>query len=328
MGRLSGPVTADLRIPSLGHLRDIINLSRQATADLNCHARLLAVSQATRQFHLAAGLAAEKVHVVYNGVDLDEFRPRTAVGLSSSRARPAARYATGRHDRPNRPAQGTGRVVAGCRGDRRPVAQRPLSDRGPTALREGRIAAVRGATCTRHVGWTAAGGGFTFSGSAATSDTLLSELTLLVHPARQEPLGRVLLEAAAAGMAIVATDVGGTSEIFPPEQHAARLGAARRSAGPGPRRRRIARRPGLAALLGRCRPPPGGRAVRHPHVDRQAAPTLSRLRVDWRTASCRTQTGGRWANAHSCTKLAVGKSSNRLPLGPSLQRLGIRRSSL
>ena len=46
---------------------------------------------------------------------------------------------------------------------------------------------------------------------------------MLVHPARQEPLGRVLLEAAASGVAIVATDVGGTPEIFPPSSGAARL---------------------------------------------------------------------------------------------------------
>ena len=52
---------------------------------------------------------------------------------------------------------------------------------------------------------------------------LLGELSLLVHAARQEPLGRVLLEAAAAGVPIIATDVGGTQEIFPPEQIAARL---------------------------------------------------------------------------------------------------------
>ena len=31
-------------------------------ADLNCHRRLLAVSQATRSFHLAGGIAAEKTH--------------------------------------------------------------------------------------------------------------------------------------------------------------------------------------------------------------------------------------------------------------------------
>ena len=48
-------------------------------------------------------------------------------------------------------------------------------------------------------------------------------MTLLVHPARQEPLGRVLLEAAATGTAIIATDVGGTREIFPPEGASASL---------------------------------------------------------------------------------------------------------
>jgi glycosyltransferase involved in cell wall biosynthesis len=62
-----------------------------------------------------------------------------------------------------------------------------------------------------------------FLGLRADVDQLLREVTILVHPARQEPLGRVLLEAAASGVAVVATDVGGTREIFPPESRAARL---------------------------------------------------------------------------------------------------------
>jgi glycosyltransferase involved in cell wall biosynthesis len=74
---------------------------------------------------------------------------------------------------------------------------------------------------------TAAGGALAgrlhFLGFRLDVDRILSELTLLVHPARQEPLGRVLLEAAAAGVAVIATDVGGTREIFPPECRAARL---------------------------------------------------------------------------------------------------------
>ena len=80
MGRLAGPVAAELNLPSIAHLRDIIRLSRRAVADLNCHSRLLAVSEATRQFHLTGGLAAEKTHVLYNGVDLDRFRPRPPTG--------------------------------------------------------------------------------------------------------------------------------------------------------------------------------------------------------------------------------------------------------
>ena len=40
-----------------------------------------------------------------------------------------------------------------------------------------------------------------------------NEIDLLVHPVNQEPYGRVLLEASAVGVPIVATDVGGTAEI-------------------------------------------------------------------------------------------------------------------
>jgi glycosyltransferase involved in cell wall biosynthesis len=42
---------------------------------------------------------------------------------------------------------------------------------------------------------------------------IMGEIDLLTHPANQEPFGRVLLEASAAGVSIVATDVGGTAEI-------------------------------------------------------------------------------------------------------------------
>ena len=55
-------------------------MSRQAIADLNCHSRLLAVSEATRQFHVAQGLAGEKTFVLYNGIDLEQFRPRPPTG--------------------------------------------------------------------------------------------------------------------------------------------------------------------------------------------------------------------------------------------------------
>jgi glycosyltransferase involved in cell wall biosynthesis len=43
--------------------------------------------------------------------------------------------------------------------------------------------------------------------------TILCDIDLLVHTARQEPLGRVLLEASALKCPIVATSVGGTPEI-------------------------------------------------------------------------------------------------------------------
>src|SRR5690606_31182311 len=69
MARLSGPVVAELNMPSIGHVRDIVGLSRQAIADVNRHRRLLAVSQATRAYHIDQGFDAERIAVLHNGVD-------------------------------------------------------------------------------------------------------------------------------------------------------------------------------------------------------------------------------------------------------------------
>ena len=78
--RISGPVAAELRLPGIGHLRDIAKLSRQVVEDLNTHSLLIAVSRATRDFHVGQGLDAPKCVVVHNGVDLDEFHPRPKTG--------------------------------------------------------------------------------------------------------------------------------------------------------------------------------------------------------------------------------------------------------
>src|SRR6185369_11888616 len=80
MGRLSGPVATEMQLPSIAHLRDIVGLSARAIADLDQHRRLLAVSQATRDYHVARGLTANKTFVAYNGVDLLRFQPRQPTG--------------------------------------------------------------------------------------------------------------------------------------------------------------------------------------------------------------------------------------------------------
>jgi glycosyltransferase involved in cell wall biosynthesis len=217
MGRLSGPVAAEVGVASLSHLRDILRLSKQAVGDLNGHRRLLAVSEATRDFHRAGGVEAEKLHVVYNGVDLEVFRPAPRTGYLHREL--------------------------GLRGDAHLVGTI-----GQICLRKGQDVLVRAARQNAdqlpNVHYLIVGerhsrknescafeenlhgqldGQVHFLGPREDVARLLGELTLLVHPARQEPLGRVLLEAAAAGTPVIATHVGGTAEIFPPELDAARL---------------------------------------------------------------------------------------------------------
>ncbi len=221
MGRLAGPVAHELHVPGIAHLRDIVGLSRQAIADLNCNTRLLAVSEATQQFHVERGLSAEKTHVLHNGVDLDRFRPRPKLGyLHRELNLPADAMLAGTIGQISlRKGQDLLIQAARLLSERLPrlhfliVGQR-FSEKAESRRFEDDLYAAAGSSLA---------GRLHLLGTRDDVDRLLGELTLLVHPARQEPLGRVLLEAAAAGVAVVATEVGGTPEIFPPECQAAQL---------------------------------------------------------------------------------------------------------
>ncbi len=80
MSRIVGPVATQCGLRSIGHLRDIFTLSNQAVDDVNANHRLVAVSNATRRFHEAQGIASEKCVVLYNGVDLEQLQPRWPTG--------------------------------------------------------------------------------------------------------------------------------------------------------------------------------------------------------------------------------------------------------
>jgi glycosyltransferase involved in cell wall biosynthesis len=236
MGRLSGPVIAAVGVPSLAHLRDIVRLSPQAVRDVNCHRRLLAVSHATREYHLQGGLAAEKTFVLYNGVDLQRFRPQTPTGCLHRELglQPHARLVAAIGQIGLR--KGFDVLLQAAQYVRLSSLARSNSQVGKPDVLGGDIHYVligqrwsdkdESRRFEQNLHEQAAGplsGHVHFLGRREDVDRLLCEFALLVHPARQEPLGRVLLEAAAVGTAIIATDVGGTCEIFPPETNSARL---------------------------------------------------------------------------------------------------------
>jgi glycosyltransferase involved in cell wall biosynthesis len=221
MGRLAGPVAAALGLPSMAHLRDIVRLSRQAINDLNCHTRLLAVSQATRDYHVAAGLCGAKTHVLYNGVDLARFAPRPPtgdlhreLGLPPDALLVGAIGQIGLRKGHDLMVEAAIRLAARLPGVHFLIVGGRFSDKDESRAFEQHLHAAADGPLR---------GRLHFLSVRNDVPRILNELTLLVHPARQEPLGRVLLEAAASGMAVIATDVGGTREIFPPSSHCARL---------------------------------------------------------------------------------------------------------
>jgi glycosyltransferase involved in cell wall biosynthesis len=213
MGRLLGALGDDFPIPRVAHLRDIIGLSHAAVADLNRNDRLIAVSTATRDFHVAQGLDGGKTDVIYNGVDCGEFRPREKTGaLTAELGLPDSAFLVltigqiGLRKGQDLLADAAVRlrdslpqlhyVVVGERNSNKQESidfERSLVQRFDDAGMRHRLHRL---------------------GYRDDVPRLMNEADLLVHPAHQEPLGRVLLEAAASGLPIVATDVGGTREIL------------------------------------------------------------------------------------------------------------------
>ncbi len=213
MSRLTGALSSQLPVPCSGHLRDIIKLSRATIRDLNQNRHLIAVSNATREFHISQGLQPEFVTVCYNGVDTDRFFPRPAsgylkkelglaletrlcltigqIGLRKGQdilAKAAAILA-------EEGDQKTHFLIVGERYSKKQESidfDQALTSAFEIPELEGRLHRL---------------------GYRDDIDLLMNEADLLVHPAKQEPLGRVLLEAIAGGLSIIATDVGGTSEI-------------------------------------------------------------------------------------------------------------------
>jgi glycosyltransferase involved in cell wall biosynthesis len=220
MARVAGPVTAEFGVPGLGHLRDIVNLSRQAVSDVNTNRRLAAVSHATREFHVARGIDAAKCVVLHNGVDLDAFQPQQPSGYLHQELNlpPQAQLVATIGQLGARKGTSTVLCAARCIVGECPnvhwliVGERTSEKQEAHDYESRLVAAARQAPLDGRVH---------FLGWRHDVPKLLNECMLVVHAAEQEPLGRVLLEAAASGVAVVATDVGGTREIFPNERDGA-----------------------------------------------------------------------------------------------------------
>jgi glycosyltransferase involved in cell wall biosynthesis len=213
MGRLTGAAASQLHIPCTAHLRDILNLSTAAVADLNRNRRLVAVSHATRDFHVAQGLAGSRVDVIYNGIDCAAFAPRAATGWLKAELRlPADAFLIAAIGQIGL-RKGLD-VLAGAA----VVNRDRLLGAHYLIVGERHSAKPESVTFERSLIECFADAGMSdrlhMLGRRSEVPRLLNEIDLLVHPARQEPFGRVLLEAAASGVPIVASDVGGTREML------------------------------------------------------------------------------------------------------------------
>lgn len=219
MSRLLGQLGADHPgFIRTGHLRDIIRLNRTVIGDLNNNQQLIAVSAATRQFHIDQGLSEANCQVIYNGVDTDEFRLRDRLEMRAKLLPKIASDATMILNvgqiclRKGQPAladcvcellnerDDLHLVIVGTRHSAKFESaefERSIRAKFQVASREQNL----------HV-----------LGHRNDVASLMNAADLLAHVAHQEPFGRVLLEAAASRLPILATNVGGTSEMLGPNE--------------------------------------------------------------------------------------------------------------
>lgn len=217
--RICGPIASQLKLPSLGYLRDIMKLSKQAMADINELDRIIAVSKATRDWHCCRGIDLEKTFVVYNGVDTETFFPSAT--FEQSNARCPIRHELGIST--DAPVllfvgqigirKGVDTLVGAFQIAARSLPNAHLlivgqrhSQKQEAIEFENRLHVQTDSSTYRpKIHWL---------GARSDVADLMRASTILVHPARQEPLGRVLLEAMASGLPIITTRVGGSAEIL------------------------------------------------------------------------------------------------------------------
>jgi glycosyltransferase involved in cell wall biosynthesis len=210
MGRLTGALATDMGVPATAHLRDIVGMTRRAVEQLNANRALVVVSQAVRDFHAAQGVDASRMHVVYNGVHAEPASGGTSLRDELGLPADAFLVAT------------IGQICLRKAQDIFAKAAVLAAPRMPNAhflmIGERYSAKTESALYEEAIHFECAMGGlkdrFHRLGYRSDVERLLLQIDLIVHCARQEPFGRVLLEAAAAERPIIATSVGGTGEML------------------------------------------------------------------------------------------------------------------
>ena len=199
-------------VPYVVHVRDIMNLSQARRERLCAAGGVVAVSEAVADWLRALGVDAGQLRVIYNAVDAEELR-RVSVPGSVRRelgigAEPLVSCVGQIALRKGQDVfvEAAALVLAkiprvhfALAGER--YSQKPESEEFEFAIHERvRCRILQGRVHTL--------------GYRQDVPSLLADSDVVAIPSRQEPLSRVALEALSLGVAVVATDVGGTSEIL------------------------------------------------------------------------------------------------------------------
>jgi len=217
MSLVTGPAGKLAGVSSVGHVRDIVRLNRTRASDLAANGVVVAVSEAVAAHLRAQGVPEDRIDVLPNGIDLEVFRPdgpasaiRAELGLADDARLVACIGQLGLRKATDVVLNAFARVAE----RHASAALLVIGERNSSKEESVRFESDLHAFVAAH----SLGERVRFLGYRDDVPSLLRSIDVLAHGAHQEPLGRVLLEASASAVPIVATDVGGTREIVVAEE--------------------------------------------------------------------------------------------------------------
>ncbi|MHC4251160.1 MAG: glycosyltransferase [Planctomycetota bacterium] len=226
----AGEAARQAKVPCVWHARDMVKLGPLAAHEQRNAALVIAISEAVRAHLFREGTPEAKLRVVMNGIDLSFFEETPP---SDTPARDAARAELGLDARA---------FVAGSAGAFVPWKRHEDFVRAFAALAEDEVAREAGGGAPVEVAKLVpsravlfgddlfgengryafdlkkladelVGSRFLFTGWRADVPRMMPALDVFVSASDGEPFGRVVVEAMAAGVPVVATDSGGKREI-------------------------------------------------------------------------------------------------------------------
>lgn len=209
VGGLAGDKTGK---PALWHCRDLVPLGKIASQLGDKAARVVAISECVAQLLEQEGVAKDKIRVIFNGLDPEEWRPRERSVVRELLAIPPEAFVFGvvgqmvpwKNHRAFIEAAAQLAGDEGCEDARFVIIGGDLWDEQATYIKELR------AEVKKHE----LAGRFNFVPHQSDGADALAALDCLVHPALDEPFGRVVMEGMAMGKPVIAMNSNGPTEII------------------------------------------------------------------------------------------------------------------
>lgn len=213
VGGLAGEKTGK---PALWHCRDLVPLQKMAPQLANKATKIVAISNCVADALEKDGVSRDKISVIYNGLDPDEWRPRERSIVRELLGIPDDAFVFGvigqlvpwKNHRAFIEAAAKLAQDEGCDNARFVIIGGDLWGEQQPYIQELRDDVKKAELAGR----------FNFVPNQADGADAMAALDCLVHPALDEPFGRVVMEAMAMSKPVIAMNENGPKEIIRNEE--------------------------------------------------------------------------------------------------------------